>query len=142
MVLRPRRSYGRAVFTGRDVQLVCGACGAVFADVHLAPLATGITVTSLVTGAPVAPRRSGNVHAEVRGRLARAESPALQADLRTVDAYLRREGGEVIYEIGCRCGRRHLRSAPHLRTEIKNVNGRWVTLAPGVASWAPPDADS
>jgi hypothetical protein len=137
-----------SVFTGRDEQLVCGACEAVFAEVHLGPLASGITVRDLVSGAQLMPRNGFRVTAEAQARLAQAEAaagdgvpPPDLVEARDLCAYLKRQAGEIIYDLVCRCGRHYLRASPHLRKEVRSAQGRWARLSPGTASWTPPPTD-
>jgi hypothetical protein len=135
------------VVRGRDVELVCGACEAVFARARIRPLALGIRVHSLITEAMLMPRPGYSVNEEARQRLARAEAVGavdarsrseLEAARDVLD-YLRRHGGDIVYDLTCRCRRRYLRTSPRLYRDITNVQGRWLTLSPGTASWPPPE---
>lgn len=127
--------------SGRDVELVCGACEAVFARVHVKPLALGMSVYDLVTDMPVLPRPGYSINEEARQKLVRAEADGTPAELEAAHAvvdYLYRHGGEIVYDMECRCHRRHVRTSPDLHRLVRGSKGRWLTLAPGTASWAPP----
>jgi hypothetical protein len=137
----------RSVLRGREVELVCGACEAVFANVRIRPLALGMAVHSLVIDTPIMPRPGYSINEEARQRLERAEAVGA-ADTRTRDQrdsaravveYLRRHGGDIVYDMSCRCRRRYVRTSPELFREINGVRGRWLTLSPGTASWPPPE---
>jgi hypothetical protein len=125
---------------GRDVELVCGACGAFFARVHVRPLALGMDVRSHVTNGPLMPRPGYSINEEARQRLARAERGADLLELegaREVATYLRLRGGDIVYDMRCRCGRRYVRTSPDLHRGISGTKGTWLTLSPGMATWAP-----
>lgn len=127
------------VFQGRDVDLVCGECGANFARVRLRPFALGIDVRSLVTGERFLPRPGYSINEEARQRLAQAENGAGDvAAARGVVQYLRAHGGDIVYDLTCRCRRRYVRTSPGLRREITATKGGWVTLSPATATWPPP----
>jgi hypothetical protein len=126
----------------RDVELVCGVCTAVFARVHVRPLALGMDVHSIITGGVIMPRPGYSVNEEARQRLARAEKAgvAVPGELdgaRDVADYLRRHGGDIVYDLTCRCKRRYIRTSPDLHRVVVGTKGRWVTLSPGTATWAP-----
>jgi hypothetical protein len=132
---------------GREVGLVCGACEAVFASVRVRPLALGMNVHSILTGAVTMPRPGYSINEEARQRLARAE----QADVgdtrtrteldsaRSVASYLQRHGGDIVYDLTCRCRRRYVRTSPDLHREIVGTKGRWLTMSPNTATWPPPE---
>jgi hypothetical protein len=129
------------VLRGRDVELVCGACEAVFANVGIRRLAMGMNVHSAITGAVLMPRPGYSVNEEAGQRLARAEASGAGAELdgaRGVVDYLRLHGGDIVFDLSCRCLRRYVRTSPDLYREILGVRGRWLTLSPGRAAWAPP----
>ena len=137
------------MFKGRNVDLVCGACEAVFARVRARALARGMDVHSLLTGAVLMPRPGYSVNEEARQRLARAEAAGADTtparveldSARGVVGYLRRQGGDIVYDLACRCGRRYVRTSPDLYREIVGVHGTWLTLSPGTATW-PPSGES
>jgi hypothetical protein len=134
------------VVKGREVQLVCGACEAVFASARLRPLALGMTVRSLIHDTQIMPRPGYSINEEARQRLAAAEAVG-SGDTRARDQldsargvveYLRRHGGEIVYDLTCRCRRRYVRTSPELYRDVNGVRGQWLTLSPGVATWPPP----
>ncbi|HEX9337370.1 MAG TPA: hypothetical protein VF892_15855 [Pseudonocardiaceae bacterium] len=133
--------------TGRDVNLVCGACESVFATVHVRPLALGMVVHSIINGAMLMPRPGYSVNEEARQRLNRAEAAIVRGDprvrdeldnARAVSDYLRRHGGDIVYDLTCRCRRRYVRTSPDLHREVRGTKGRWLRLSPGTATWLPP----
>jgi hypothetical protein len=129
------------VLKGRDVQLVCGACEAVFADVHVRRLALGMDVHSTISGAVLMPRPGYSINQEAAQRLAAAEASGVREDIdgaRGVSDYLRKHGGDIVFDLTCRCGRRYVRTSPDLYRQVLAVRGRWLTLSPGTATWAPP----
>jgi hypothetical protein len=134
-----------SVLKGREVDLVCGACEAVFANVRIRPLARGMDVRSLITEAAIMPRPGYSINEEARQRLARAEQIGArdtgardQLDsARAVLEYLRKHGGDIVYDLTCRCRRRYVRTSPELYRAINGVQGKWLTLSPGTASWPP-----
>ena len=90
--------------SGRDVDLVCGVCDAVFARVHVRPLALGMVVNSLITGGMLMPRPGYSINEEARQRLVKARAAAEAGDVRahdelecarSVSDYLRSHGGEI-----------------------------------------------
>lgn len=123
---------------GRDVELRCGQCEAIFARVHVGAVYRTLDVRMIDTGAPIMPRPGYSVNEEARQRMARAEQSGdrelIEAQHR-VGAYLRRVAGEIIYDLACRCGLRYVRSSPDLSREIRTTQGRWVTLSPSIATW-------
>jgi hypothetical protein len=133
--------------TGRDVQLVCGACEAVFATVHVRPLALGMVLHSVMNGAMLMPRPGYSINEEARQRLVRAEKAVAAGDLRAraelenaraVSEYLRRHGSDIVYDLTCRCQRRYVRTSPDLHRGIRATKGRWLRMSPGTATWLPP----
>jgi hypothetical protein len=128
------------VLKGREVELVCGACEGAFARVRVRPLALGMDVHSLITGGVTMPRPGFSVNEEARQRLSKAELVGAGSELdsaRSVVAYLRRTGGDIVYDMGCWCRRRYVRTSPHLYREVSATKGRWLTLSPGTATWPP-----
>jgi hypothetical protein len=134
------------VLKGRDVELVCGACEGVFARVHVRPVALGMDVHSIITGAVLMPRPGYSINEEARQRLAKAERAADNGDAdvrRELDAawgvaqYLRRQGGDIVYDLSCWCRRRYVRTSPDLYRAIRITKGRWLTLSPATATWPP-----
>ena len=135
------------MLTGRDVELVCGVCGAAFARVHVRPLALGMVVDSILTGAMLMPRPGYSINEEARQRLNRAKAAVEAGDTRANDElnnarqvsdYLRSHGGDIVYDLTCRCRRRYVRTSPDLHREIRATKGRWLRLSPGTATWLPP----
>jgi hypothetical protein len=134
------------VLRGREVELVCGACEAVFAKVRVRPLALGMDVHSIVTGAVTMPRPGYSIDKEAGQRLARAEAAGVDDaptrdeldSARSVVDYLRRHGGDIVYDLGCRCRRRYVRTSPDLYRGVVGTKGRWLTMYPGTATWGPP----
>lgn len=135
------------MFAGRDVELVCGGCEVVFAQVHVRPLALGMVVESILTGGMIMPRPGYSVNEEARQRVNRAQAaidagdPLAGYDMqaaRSVATYLRNHGGDIVYDLTCRCRRRYVRTSPHLYKEIRATKGRWLRLSPGTATWLPP----
>ena len=116
-----------AMFRGYDRELVCSHCRSVIAWIRLRPFSLmkiRDTNTQEVTplGGAVAMRA-----AEVRLADAEAatsdstEDGEVRAARRHVD-YLRREAGEVIYELKCpTCGTRYDRSLPHLTKDVRHA---------------------
>jgi hypothetical protein len=126
---------------GRDVELVCGACEAVFAHVRVRRLAMGMDVHSTLTGAVLMPRPGYSINEEAKQALARAAASGVGAELdgaRGVVDYLRKHGGDIVYDLTCRCARRYVRTSPELYKAVLGVQGAWLTLSPGTATWAPP----
>ena len=133
----------------RDVELVCGACEGVFARVHVRPVALGMDVHSIITGAVLMPRPGYTINEEARQRLAKAEQAAGAGDVdarRELDAawgvaqYLRRQGsdiGDIVYDLRCWCRRRYVRTSPDLYRAVRVTKGRWLTLSPATATWPP-----
>jgi hypothetical protein len=135
------------MLTGRDVELVCGACESVFARVHIRPLALGMVVDSILTGAMLMPRPGYSINEEARQRLVRAKAAVDAGDARANDElnnaravsdYLRSHGGEIVYDLTCRCRRRYVRTSPDLHRDVRGTRGRWLRLSPGTATWLPP----
>jgi hypothetical protein len=135
--------------SGRDVDLVCGVCDAVFARVHVRPLALGMVVNSLITGGMLMPRPGYSINEEARQRLVKAKAAAdgdagdIRAHdelecARSVSDYLRSHGGDIVYDLTCRCRRRYVRTSPDLHREVRGTKGRWLRLSPGTATWLPP----
>lgn len=125
---------------GRQVELVCGACEGVFARVHVRPLALGMDVHSIITGAVLMPRPGYSINEEARQRLARAERSEARGELDAawgVAHYLRRQGGDIVYDLSCWCHRRYVRTSPDLYRAIRGTKGQWLTLSPGTATWPP-----
>lgn len=127
--------------SGRDVELVCGACEAIFARLHLRPLALGMVVRDITGDVMLMPRPGYSINEEARQRVARATregTPDELAAARDVADYLRRHGGEIVYDLTCRCRRRYVRTSPDLYRQARATKGRWLTLSPGTATWPPP----
>ncbi len=123
---------------GRDVELRCGQCEAIFARVHVSAIYRMLDVRMIDSEARIMPRPGYSVNEESRQRSARAEKSGDQALLdseRRVAAYLHRVAGEIIYDLRCRCGLRYVRSSPDLTRQILKTPGRWVTLSPSIATW-------
>jgi hypothetical protein len=123
------------------VQLVCGACEVVFADVHVRRLALGMDLVSTITGAVLMPRPGYSINQEADQRLTSAEISGVSEDIdaaRGVVDYLRQRGGDIVFDLNCRCGRRYVRTSPDLYRQALAVRGRWLTLSPGTATWTPP----
>jgi hypothetical protein len=124
------------------VQLVCGACEAVFADVRVRRLASGMDVHSTITGAVLMPRPGYSINQEAAQRLAAAKASGVREDIdaaRGVSDYLRAHGGDIVYDLTCRCGRRYVRTSPDLYQQVLGVRGRWLTLSPAIATWPSPN---
>src|SRR5690348_6300276 len=109
------------MLSGRDVELVCGACESVFAQVHVRPLALGMVVESIITGGMLMPRPGYSVNEEARQRVNRAQAAVDAGDplggyeLQAASAvanYLRNHGGDIVYDLTCRCRRRYVRTSP------------------------------
>ncbi|HEX5117451.1 MAG TPA: hypothetical protein VFW65_19850 [Pseudonocardiaceae bacterium] len=131
---------------GRDVELVCGACEGVFARVHVRPVALGMDVHSIITGAVLMPRPGYSINEEARQRLAKAERATDKGDSDArgeldaawgVAQYLRRQGGDIVYDLSCWCRRRYVRTSPDLYRAVRVTKGHWLTLSPATATWPP-----
>ncbi len=123
---------------GREVELRCGECETIFARVHVSAIYRVLHARRIDNDARVMPRPGYSINEESRQRLARAEQSDDQTQLdleRQVAAYLHHVAGEIVYDLRCPCGLRYVRSSPDLTKQILKTQGRWVTLAPGLATW-------
>lgn len=128
---------GWSLFRGYDRELTCSRCRAVIAWIRIRPFAllqirdpAGHQVTPL--GGSVAMR----VMQSRLGRLAEETPPPYEVEDHEREVarvhrdigYLRKEAGEVIYELECVCGARYLRSLPHLTAGVRRATGSRVEL--------------
>ena len=123
---------------GRDVELRCGECAAIFARVHVSAIYRMLHARRIDSEAQIMPRPGYSINEESRQRIVRAEQSQDQTLLdseRRAAAYLHSVAGEIVYDLSCQCGLRYLRSSPDLAKQILKTKGRWVTLSPGIATW-------
>jgi hypothetical protein len=144
-VVRSRGEEGavldvRWLFRGYQRELVCGRCEGVMAWVELRPFR--YPTVRHVTGHEVAPMGEGLALRVARTRLDNARrathDPLFNADpelpefiehtTRQID-YLRRQGGEPVYELLCtQCGADYLRSMPDLAGQVRRAPTGRVAL--------------
>ena len=115
-------SGAASLLRGHDRELVCLGCGAVLAFVRIRPLSM-ITVTDVhrydinPDGAVPALEGLRTLH---RQRAAEGASDAELARIASQIAYLRKVGGEVIYQLACDdCQARYVVSLPELSRLIR-----------------------
>ena len=137
--MRSPLSTLRSLARRYERELVCGRCRAVLAWVRLRPVAlmhvrdiTGAEVTPLGcrTALGITERRLGQARADGAAGRARAldEYDGIAACEREM-AYLRREAGEVMFELRCpACRARYVRSLPDLASAVRRADGSRVEL--------------
>jgi hypothetical protein len=121
MICSVLRSYER--------ELVCSRCRNVIAWIRLGPVA--LIKIRHVSGYAVTPLGGAVAMRILKTRLASAQraldaapngDPDLQlaviVNRERID-YLRRDAGELVYELDCACGASWLRSLPHLAHEVR-----------------------
>lgn len=106
-------------------QLICPRCGDVVADAVYQRWTGRLTITS-IEGHQIAP--SGWA---VAFRLIQQDmTSASVEDLEEAQArlgFVRRNIGELIYDIRCRRGHSTLRTGPQIARALRRNRGRWVT---------------
>jgi hypothetical protein len=106
-------------------QLICPRCGDVVADAVYRRWAGRLTITS-IEGHQITP--SGWA---IQLRLAQQDmSSASVEDLDEAQArldFVRRNIGELIYDIRCRRGHSALRTGPQITRALRRTPGRWVS---------------
>lgn len=118
MRLRPRRLHK---------QLTCPACGVVLADAELSSWAGRLELTS-TEGHVLQPTGVGLQIRATEQQLAEAGSLAESEQARARLEFLRRNVGELVYDLRCRSDHSTLRTMPQLVQAIRRTPGQWVSL--------------
>ncbi|MDQ2879781.1 MAG: hypothetical protein M3Y48_00560 [Actinomycetota bacterium] len=106
-------------------QLTCPGCGDVVADAVYWPWRGSLTITS-TEGYQITPARWA-----VQLRLVEQDVASVSDDREEAQTRLdsvRRNIGELIYDIRCRRGHSTLRTGPQITRALRRTPGRWVGL--------------
>jgi hypothetical protein len=115
------------VFRRVDKQLTCPRCGNVVADASYRPLSGTLTVTA-VEGTVVLPAGAAVQLGIAERSLAGATTTADREEAQARLDFVRRNVGEVIYEMRCQRGHVTMRTAPQITRAVRRAGGRWAAL--------------
>jgi len=108
-------------------QLTCPRCGDVVADAVYRPWIGSLTITS-TEGHQITPGRWAVQLRLVEQDMASAAADDLEEAQTRLD-FVKRNIGELIYDIRCRRGHSTLRTGPQITRALRRTPGRWVSLA-------------
>ncbi|MDQ3765558.1 MAG: hypothetical protein M3460_30250 [Actinomycetota bacterium] len=108
-------------------QLICPRCGDVVADAVYRPWVGSLTITS-TEGHRIMPGGWALQLRLVQQDVASASDEDLQEAQARLD-FVRRQVGELIYDIRCRRGHSTLLTEPQIIRAMRRTPGRWVDLS-------------
>jgi hypothetical protein len=109
-------------------KLLCPHCGDVLADVDYRPVA-GSLALSAPGGYQLTPEM-GAIHiGRAEQELASADSTAGADEARARLEFVRRNVGELMYDLPCHQGHSTLATAPQITRALRRANGDWVSLS-------------
>ena len=112
---------------GVSKQLTCPGCGDVVADAVYWPWSGRLTLTS-TEGYQITPARWAVQLRLVEQDLASVAVGDREKAQARLD-FVKRNIGELIYDIPCRRGHSTLRTGPQITRALRRTPGRWVSLA-------------
>ena len=108
-------------------QLLCPRCGDVLADADYRPVAGSLTL-SAPDGYQLTPQM-GAIHIRrAEQELASASSSAGADEARTRLEFVRRNLGELMYDLPCHRGHSTLATAPQITRVLRRAKGSWASL--------------
>ena len=108
-------------------QLLCPRCGDVLADADYRPVAGSLTL-SAPGGYQLTPQM-GAIHIRrAEQELASASSSAGADEARTRLEFVRRNLGELMYDLPCHRGHSTLATAPQITRALRQAKGSWASL--------------
>ena len=108
-------------------QLICPACGVLLAEATYQRF-PGYLVLVGPDGARVLPENAGMQERRAVMRVEQAASPAEERQARDRLEFLRRNFGELVFDLRCRNGHSTLRTMPQLVRMVRRAPGQWVDL--------------
>ena len=116
-----------SVFRRVTKKLLCPRCGDVLADADYRPVA-GSLALSAPGGYQLTPQM-GAIHIQrAEQELASASSTADASEARTRLEFIRRNAGELLYDLPCHQGHYTLATAPQITRALRRAKGDWVSL--------------
>jgi hypothetical protein len=110
-------------------KLICPRCGDVLADADYRPLAWSLTL--IAPGGDQLTPQMGAIHLRrAEEQLATAASAADADEARTRLEFIKRNSGELIYDLPCPRGHYTLATAPQMTRALRRTQGGWVSLSP------------
>jgi hypothetical protein len=108
-------------------KLLCPQCGDVLADADYRPMAGSLALSGL-GGHQLTPQM-GAIHTpRAEQELASASSPAGADEARARLEFIRRNAGELLYDLPCHQGHYTLATAPQITRALRRAKGDWVSL--------------
>lgn len=115
------------MFGRSSKQLTCPACGAVIAAATYRRFPPDLVLVD-PDGARLQPENAGDLERRLRAAVERAPSPAEAERARERLAFVRRNFGELVYDLHCRTGHSILRTMPQLARIVRDSAGQWVDV--------------
>jgi hypothetical protein len=110
-------------------KLICPRCGDVLADADYRPLAWSLTL--IAPGGDQLTPQMGAIHLRrAEEQLATAACAADADEARTRLEFIKRNSGELIYDLPCPRGHYTLATAPQMTRALRRTQGGWVSLSP------------
>ena len=108
-------------------KILCPRCGDVLADADYSP-ATGSLALCAPGGDQLSPQM-GAVHTRrAEQELASADSTVGADEARARLEFIRRNVGELMYDLPCHRGHSTLATAPQITRALRDAKGDWVSL--------------
>jgi hypothetical protein len=111
-------------------KLTCPACGDVIADAAYRPWPGDLNLTT-VAGAPLQPVSVTLQLRSAQQRLAEATTTGEEATVRARIEFLRRNIGELIYDLRCHHGHSTLCTMPEIARAMRRTPGDWISIRAG-----------
>lgn len=109
--------------------LTCPYCGDVIGDAIYRPLAGWLLIFA-PDGTELVPQQ-GAIHGRLAEQQLAAASTAAERDAAQARAeFVRRNIGELMYELRCLRGHRVLATAPQITRAIRRARGQWAQVGP------------
>jgi hypothetical protein len=116
-----------SVFRRVTKKLLCPQCGDVLADADYRPVAGSLALSG-PGGYQLTPQM-GAIHTpRAEQELASASSPAGADEARARLEFIRRNAGELLYDLPCHQGHYTLATAPQITRALRRAKGDWVSL--------------
>ena len=109
-------------------QLTCPACGAIIAEAAYQGWRGKLVLTS-IAGYQEQPLGIGVLLRITENELSTATTALERAEAEDRMSFLRRNIGDLVYDLKCQNGHRILRTMPQIVHAIRAAQGAWVSLA-------------
>jgi hypothetical protein len=109
-------------------KVLCPRCGDVLADADYRPMA-GSLALSAPGGHQLTPEMGATHIRRAEQELASADSSAGADEARARLEFIRRNVGELMYDLPCHQGHYTLATAPQITEALRRAKGDWVSLS-------------